>query len=84
MHVEFVYKDNNHEHNISDHGVGSEECLYPSGMIVKQGDIAGIVDSIRELHAHPLSTEDCRKRAETYFDKDKCFEEYIRLYESLI
>ena len=59
------------------------EC-YPTGMVVEQGDIAGIVDSIRELHAHPLSTEDCRKRAETYFDKDKCFEEYIRLYESLI
>lgn len=58
--------------------------FYPTGMIVKQGDIAGIVDSIRELHAHPLSTEDCRKRAETYFDEDKCFEEYIRLYESLI
>ena len=59
------------------------EC-YPTGMVVEQGDIAGIVDAIRELHAHPLSAEVCRKRAETYFDKDKCFEEYIRLYESLI
>ena len=52
-------------------------------MVVGQGDIAGIVDSIKELHAHPLSAEDCRKRAETYFDKDKCFEEYIDLYKAL-
>ena len=59
------------------------EC-YPTGMVVEQGDIAGIVDSISELHAHPLSSEDCRRRAETYFDKDKCFEEYIELYERLI
>ena len=59
------------------------EC-YPTGMVVEQGNIAGIVESIRELHAHPLSAEDCRKRAETYFDKDKCFEEYIELYESLL
>ena len=50
---------------------------YPTGMVVDQGDIAGIVDAIRELHVHPLSAEDCRKRAEAYFDKDKCFEEYI-------
>ena len=57
---------------------------YPSGMVVEQGNIAGIVDSISELHAHPLSSEDCRRRAETYFDKDKCFEEYIELYERLI
>lgn len=59
------------------------EC-YPTGMVVEQGDIAGIVDAIREQHAHPLSTDDCRKRAEIYFDKDKCFEKYIELYENLL
>ncbi|MGM9777322.1 MAG: glycosyltransferase, partial [Prevotella sp.] len=58
--------------------------LYPTGLVVEQGDIAGIVNAIRELQVHPLSAEDCRKRAETYFDKDRCFEEYIRLYDSLI
>ena len=56
---------------------------YPTGMVVEQGDIAEIVDAIRELHAHPLSTEECRKRAETCFDKDKCFEKYIHLYNTL-
>ena len=58
------------------------EC-YPTGMVVEQGDIAGIVDAIRELHAHLLSKEDCRKRAEIYFNKDKCFEKYIDLYNTL-
>ena len=57
---------------------------YPTGTVVEQGNIAGIVDAIRELHAHPLSAEDCRKRAETYFDKDKCFDDYIRLYDSIV
>ena len=31
----------------------------------------------------PLSSADCRKRAEDYFDKDKCFEKYIELYEDI-
>lgn len=35
------------------------------------------------LKANPLSSADCRKRAEEHFDKDKCFEEYVELYESL-
>lgn len=56
---------------------------YPTGMVVEQGDIAGIVNAIRELQVHPLSAEDCRTRAETYFDKDKCFERYIDLYNTL-
>ena len=51
---------------------------------MKQGNTTGIIDAIRELRVHPLSAEDCRKRAETYFDKDKCFEEYIKLYDKLI
>lgn len=36
------------------------------------------------MKEQPLSGEDCRKRAEEYFDKDKCFEKYIELYERLI
>ena len=63
---------------------GSPEAVdETTGMVVKQGNTTGIIDAIRELRVHPLSAEDCRKRAETYFDKDKCFEEYIRLYDSI-
>ena len=59
------------------------EC-YPTGMFVEKVNFSGIIDAIRELYAHPLSAGECRKRAEICFDEDKCFEKYIRLYESLI
>lgn len=57
---------------------------YPTGMVVEQGDVEGIIRCIRELRQRPISANVCRQRAVEHFDKDKCFEEYIRLYESLI
>ena len=57
---------------------------YPTGMVVEQGDVEGIIRSIRELKSRPINAAVCRQRAEVLFDKDKCFEKYIRLYESLI
>ena len=33
-----------------------------------------------EMKQHPLSSNNCRKRAEEYFDKEKCYEKYIQLY----
>lgn len=57
---------------------------YPTGMVVEQGNVEGIIRCIRELKSRPISAAVCRQRAEVLFDKDKCFAEYIRLYESLI
>lgn len=57
---------------------------YPTGMVVEQGDVEGIIRCIRELKSRPINAAVCRQRAVEHFDKDKCFEEYIRLYESLI
>lgn len=57
---------------------------YPCGMVIEQGNVEDLTDAIRKMKEHPLSSEDCRKRAEEYFDKDKCFEEYIKLYQNLI
>ena len=62
--------------------VGAEN--YPTGMVVEQGDVEGIIRCIRELKSRPINAAVCRQRAEVLFDKDKCFEEYIRLYGSLI
>ena len=36
------------------------------------------------MKEHPLSSEACRKRAAEHFDKDKCFEKYINLYNTLL
>lgn len=64
---------------------GSPEAIDErTGLVVDQGDINGIVDAIRQLRQHPLSSKDCRDRAERFFDKDKCFQEYIDLYDSLL
>ena len=32
----------------------------------------------------PAERCECRKRAEEFFDKDKCFEKYVELYEELV
>lgn len=64
---------------------GSPEAMDENtGMVVEQGDIKTLADAIRQMKEHPLSSEDCRKRAEEHFDKDKCFERYIELYEKLL
>lgn len=64
---------------------GSPEAVDErTGIVVEQGDVEGLEKAIQKLKEYPLSTEDCRKRAEECFDKDKCFEKYIELYESLL
>ena len=55
-----------------------------TGVAVEQGDVDSLVAAIRQMKEHPLSPEACRKRAEEHFDKDKCFEEYIELYNRII
>lgn len=55
-----------------------------SGVVVEQGNIEALADAIRKMKDSPLSSEDCRRRAEEHFDKDKCFEKYIELYERWI
>lgn len=64
---------------------GSPETIDDkTGFVVEQGNLDGVVNAICRLREHPLSSESCRKRAEEHFDKDKCFEEYIRLYDNLL
>lgn len=64
---------------------GSPEAVdEKTGFVVDQGDVDGLAETIRRMKAHSLSAEDCRKRAEEYFDKNKCFESYVELYEKLM
>ena len=64
---------------------GSPEAVdEKTGIVVEQGDIDALADAIRLIKESPLSSAACRKRAEERFDKDKCFEKYIELYESLL
>lgn len=64
---------------------GSPEAIdEQTGIVVEQGDVHGLVRAINTLRDNPLSEDDCRQRAITFFDKDKCFEQYIYLYEELL
>lgn len=66
---------------------GSPEAVSPeTGVVVEQGDVAGMADAIRVIcdKGKDYYTDACRKRAELHFDKDKCFEKYVELYEGVI
>ena len=69
---------------------GSPEAVTPeTGWVVEQGDVEGIASIVKSLELRDKSEalaqrKACRARAEQEFDKDKCFERYIELYESLI
>ena len=63
---------------------GSPEAVdEETGIVVEKGDIDGMARAVTTVDKHAYSPQ-CRARALRLFDKDKCFEEYIRLYESLV
>lgn len=64
---------------------GSPEAIDQyTGIVVPQGDVKALSEAIIKIKDNPMSSEKCRARAEMYFDKDKCFRQYIELYEDLL
>lgn len=66
---------------------GSPEAVTPeTGSVVEQGDLDGVVQAIEEIGKYGKEhySAACRKRAEEHFDKDKCFQKYIDLYEEIL
>ena len=69
---------------------GSPESVSPeTGWVVEQGDVEGLTNIVRSLESRDrkeiaAQRKACRERAEREFDKDKCFEKYIELYDVLI
>ena len=67
---------------------GSPEALNKNvGAVVKQGDISALRNMIIEFRSCNFKqkhSSDCRRWAEEKFDKNKCFEKYIDLYEELL
>lgn len=63
---------------------GSPEAIdKKTGVVIEQGNVFGLADAIKNMKAAPLSAKDCRSRAEMYFDKNKCYERYVELYDDL-
>lgn len=66
---------------------GSPEAVDDkTGIVVEKGDINSIAYSIRDIIGHPerFTRDDCRKRAETRFNKDIQFNKYIDLYAEIL
>lgn len=65
----------------------STELITPeTGLIVEEGDVNGVKRAIDELIIRGKSSmsKACRERAEEKYDKNKCFEEYMKLYDRLL
>lgn len=64
---------------------GSPEIIdEKTGVVVDQGDVCAIKNTILKMEKYPLSSEDCRNRAVQYFNKEDRFKDYISLYERLL
>ena len=64
---------------------GSPEIIdEKTGITVEQGNLEAMTNAITSLRENPLDSEECRKRAETLFNKEERFKDYINLYEQLL
>lgn len=64
---------------------GSPEIIdEKTGIVVEQGNLETLTNAITSLRENPLDSEECRKRAETLFNKEERFKDYIKLYEQLL
>ena len=66
---------------------GSPEAIdNETGRVVEQEDLDGLVEAIKSISekGKDYYKDACRQRAQKLFDKDKCFKEYLNLYERLI
>lgn len=69
---------------------GSPEAVTPeTGWVVEQGNITEVASIINDLSSVSvekvsLRRKICRMHAEQFFDKEKCFEQYLALYERIL
>lgn len=67
---------------------GSPEAIDENtGAVVEQGNLGALCEKIKDFKSTDFKKNHsaaCRKRAEECFDKDKCFEKYIELYEQIL
>ena len=72
---------------VIDEDAQMDEILSEMSGCVEQGDLNALSETIKEFQVLGFKQKhsvDCRKRSEEHFDKDKCFEKYIELYNGLL
>ncbi len=57
-----------------------------TGIIVEKGNVTGLKDAINNITSNKLTYNslNCRKRAETYYNKKFTFQKYIELYNKIL
>lgn len=70
-------------------GGSPEAVTEETGCVLEQGDVEGIVNVIKTIASANTDTvkmqkRQCRMRAENEFDRNKCFDKYLALYNNLI
>lgn len=54
-----------------------------TGVVVPQGGVAGLAEAVLRIDK-PAMQASCRQRAQRLFDRDRCHDTYLQLYESLL
>lgn len=67
-------------------GGSPEAVTEETGLVVDKGDFASLVAAIKEVRAKGKAhySSACRQRAVALYNKDDRYEDYIKLYESLL
>ncbi|MDR0832728.1 MAG: glycosyltransferase [Candidatus Symbiothrix sp.] len=67
-------------------GGSGESVSEKTGIIVEKGNLPALHQAIQTVKSNgkALYTKACRERALTHFDKEKCYQKYIDLYNTLI
>ena len=66
---------------------GSPEAIdLKTGVVVQKGDIAGLLDAIKQIEfkGKEFYSKECVARAKRLFNKDDRFQDYISLYQSVL
>ena len=67
-------------------GGSPEAVTSETGIVVEQGNLESLKVAIMTVlnNGKEYYSQACRQRVEEYFDKNKCFQRYIDLYEDLL
>lgn len=66
---------------------GSPEAVSEdTGLVIQQGELAALFNASKYICEKGKDSwkDNCRKRAELFFDNTKCFNKYVDIYDSLI
>ena len=65
---------------------GSPESIDKyTGAVVAQGDINALVECVKNICSYSFNyKEHCLAKAKSHFDREKCFEDYVEIYKSVL